>query len=71
MKYKTMIVLLVIVLVAALLALPSMAGAANGKGMAPPGLHKAPAATHVNPHVVCIRCHTSPTFSGCMGAGCH
>jgi hypothetical protein len=67
MRYKAMIVMIVIVLMVALLVLPSIAGAAK----APPGLHKAPAAMKVNPHVVCIRCHTSPSFSGCMGAGCH
>jgi len=62
-----MLVLLVVVLMVAVLVMPTIAGAVK----APPGLHKAPAAAKVNPHVVCIRCHTSPSFAGCMGAGCH
>jgi len=71
MRYRAIVVLLLLVLVAVLLVLPSIAGAAQGKGMAPPGLHKAPAVMKAPVHTVCVRCHMDPTFAGCMGAGCH
>jgi hypothetical protein len=71
MRRRALIVLVVLVLMAALLALPAMASAANGKGAAPPGLHKAPAAANAPVHTVCLRCHMDPGFSACTGADCH
>jgi hypothetical protein len=66
MNGKKRILVVLVVLVIVVLAL-SAAPALGVK--APPGLHKMPAAGNVNPHVVCIRCHTVPTVAPC--AACH
>jgi cytochrome c553 len=67
MKVKKLVVVaLIVIAMLSLAVVPALAKPAAGTpGAAPPGLHKAPAAANVNPHVVCIRCHTTKADPFC------